>query len=738
MKLISDKDQIIDLFKENCILETKNYISNRKINFENLLIFENISNLIKNFLNNLNNFELEIENKWRKDFNLLQKKYNLDENDTYFLNRKGDFHDKGRAVSIISDKSKIGKVVYKPRNTESLEIFYSLIEKIDKNFIKPKIICKENYAWVEYISTENHELINEIQLRNLGIIMGLAYCTNTSDLISENFIITNWGPIPIDIEVFCRPQLKNIDGELEKQASVLSTNILPIPGFEESELCLADKMLMKYAKQKEEGVKAILDGFRCSYQWCAENLKRYMPFNFTGRILLRFTKTYSSYLNYMSVPSTKDINLECTSKLLRYGKNFSDPQLVAQCEIEQLSQYDIPSFYYNYNDLFIYNDAYKHVLTIIQKTSKECLEEKLYQLSDHDLNIQCALIKSTLGSELIKKSRYSDFLKNNTLHINDRKYLLLNDGENISYMGDSFYFGTKVFLDRDFIPSKLNIESEQTVFSKFDEIIYKYLDQGDDYYNKMVEVIYNDIRKNGFPEYDNYYSGTAGVLSLLCSNEKIINNLVAKKLAGNLFDLLLSKIDDYGGKFNNIFGFPQTGFAYGASGIAFSMYLYAKIFKLDKIVEIYKLIEWEDTHYDNRTGTWRDLRNTKYSGGNNYAFCNGAVGALISRSILFNEKQFLEKNYNMFPLIEAIKNEKNLGWCHGLSSTFELALNLKTIDIHSYKEILDIITLNRIEYRPIIEDLTLMNGWGGVYYLNSKINKFRYFRSPLTFKEYYL
>lgn len=144
----------------------------------------------------------------------------------------------------------------------------------------------------------------------------------------------------------------------------------------------------------------------------------------------------------------------------------------------------------------------------------------------------------------------------------------------------------------------------------------------------------------------------------------------------------------------------------------------------------------EDNHYNSSKGTWDDLRNTKHSGGDNHAFCNGSVGALIARAEVLSSRNFINKNYNLAPVLKSLINEENLGWCHGISSFYELGLCLRDIGLSCHIDFVNEVHNNKFQQRPILEDLTLFTGWGGFYYIQEAIKTNKTLISPLTFKEY--
>lgn len=539
MKLNISND--FQLFKQYCLNILKKNSPELDITFEDLMVFPNISNIWNNFRKNMENFNSEVINNSQLDYLILNREFNLYEKHEYELKKMGDLHDRGKAVSIIFDKAS-PKVVYKPRSTAALSDFYHIVQNIDNEFSPPKIISKDKYSWVEYVIKSNSDFTTDRQLKSLGIILGIAFCTNTSDLINENFVITSWGPVPIDVEVFCKPRLKLVPGQIESQASVLSIGMLPIVGFEQPGSCIAETMLKPYYKSREEGVDFIIKGFEISYRWCMKYLKSQIPGDINGRILLRFTETYSSYLSSMMFPysgSIESFKMIYTEKLLRYGKNFPNSDLVIYSEIEQLIQYDIPSFYYNSKDNLLYNDAYKQSLPILDNTSLGCLMEKISQLSEQDLIIQSAKISSSLISKKIKALRFNpNVLKNQSILALNNHFLLSDHGNGSNFMGSSFYHGVQVFCSEKYTASSVVVEPESTVFSRFDSYICKYLEKGESYYPVLADAIEKEINTQGIPKFDNYYSGKAGFLALLCSNKKIFEKEKYLNLAKFLADEL--------------------------------------------------------------------------------------------------------------------------------------------------------------------------------------------------------
>ncbi|KGR33960.1 type 2 lantibiotic biosynthesis protein LanM [Vibrio campbellii] len=715
-------------------LKTKHHLVNKElIKKLDEIHFETFNIIKSNFKENINSSTQGINKKLESDKNLIKAKFKFTFTNQLKVSQAGDYHDKGHAVCIISNDLN-QKFIFKPRNSSALFSFYALIKKISPSIPLPKYIDSDTYSWVEYLEEEPNQFSNS-DLHNLGIILGTAFCTNTSDLISENFILTKDGAIPVDVEVFCRPIIKGLAGEVDKLSTVLGTGMLPVlPEDRKENTTITEIALNLYSGSKKSAIEHIIEGFTTAYLWFMNNKK--ISMNIQGRILIRYTETYSNYLHNMYLPSVTTHREKCKKyrkKLEKYLSNVPNKEQIINSEIEQLLNNDIPSFYYKSNGKIIFNENYNHKINALNYNSNDALEKKISQLSILDLQIQSSIIRDALGvTSSIEKKTHTDILNSQKLSTFLGNMYLSKD-RILHLCTKSFYYGLNPDWYPSFTSSKLPSSETDTIYSKFDLFFKLLIQRKSEEIIQELQIIKNEI--NNITSNDAYH-GRSGLLLSICLSFEITKSALSKEIADSLYYSIINDNNFHNHVFSSKFKKPQTGFAYGASGVALALWRYSELFSNSNAKYLArKIIDWEDKHYMRAEGTWKDFRETKYAKKINHAYCNGSVGCLIARAKIFNKEEFSERKYNLDPLVNALENENNLGWCHGISAYYELILSLEEKDHHISKRLIEYIP-NQDEIKTnSLTSLSLMNGLSGLTYIykNKKRNTFI---SPISFLTY--
>lgn len=702
------------------------------LNKEHFKIFNTVESRFKK---NIKKFTKKIQKKIINDKIRIEENFNFTVDENIKVKPLGDYHDKGNAVCVISDRHN-NKLIFKPRNSSALFSFYNLIKKISPSIKTPKYIEGFDYSWIEYLDHE-HKQITSDNLVNLGVILGASFCTNTSDLIAENFILNNNGATPIDVEVFCRPIIKDLDGEIDKLSTVLGTGMLPILPIDRNEnITIIELALSLSPTSKENSINYILKGFKKAYFWFVKN-KEKLFFNFQGRILIRYTKSYSSYLNHMYLPNRNTYEIQkknYTDKLGVYLKKLNFGNDIVYSELEQLLNNDIPSFYYKNDGTHIFNTVYNKKINALAYSSSDVLKMKLAQLSTDDLRTQIEIIKDSLNIlEKGKERKYTEVLSKQRLSTFFGDMYLSRDRV-LHLCTDSFYYGLTVNNENNFIPSKLPFSDGETIYSNFDAFLrLLLLKKNEDLITKKLKKIRREIMT--IKTNDVYY-GRSGLLLAVCLSYETTKSPISKEIADYLYKKIITDKNFNNYIFSSDFKKPQTGFAYGASGVALAIWRYSRVFSNQKAEGLArKLIDWEDTHYIYKKGTWNDFRENKYSKKMNHGYCNGSVGCLISRANILEKEEFIKRKYNFNPVLEALKNEKNLGWCHGLSAYFELHLSLKGVNEEISNKLLKHIPVEGKVETNGMQSLSLMNGISGLKYIYDNKKNER-FISPISFITY--
>lgn len=143
-------------------------------------------------------------------------------------------HNGKRIVFALTFSSGV-KVVYKPKDLSLYVAFNQLLDwcnqqKISLPFKLPKILERQGYGWVEYISqqpcAEKAEVNNFYQ--RAGMLLSLLYVLGAKNCHAENVIANGQYPVIIDADILMQPPIKSSD-ELEEwfRDSVVGIGFLP-------------------------------------------------------------------------------------------------------------------------------------------------------------------------------------------------------------------------------------------------------------------------------------------------------------------------------------------------------------------------------------------------------------------------------------------------------------------------------------------------------------------------------
>jgi len=376
---------------------------------------------------------------------------------------KGDFHNEGRAVSILTFSS--GKErVYKPKSVRISETFYAFAERLNslglevplKGYgIFPKQDSYGEYGWEEVVPHTPCASLEDAQRYFLraGMYMCLFYLLDGTDMHYENIIASGEYPFLIDLETLFHRTLKSARKEAAQKTvehSTLMTGFLPhffhnkkgkgidisglgreeeqaiievwenINTFEMAlafkEIELKESHLVTYKENflcAKEYVETIVAGFQNMYTLFVKHhalLEKEGWFSRFAecpiRIVLRPTRAYSKLLQQFYSPETL-LHAETREKQLNFLNIHHPltifPQALKDAEKQSLLQGDVPSFYSfpSSSDLFYHN-------TLI---AKDCLEPDRLEsillhfqhLNDKDLNLQILFIRQAF---LLKKTHF--------------------------------------------------------------------------------------------------------------------------------------------------------------------------------------------------------------------------------------------------------------------------------------------------------------------------------------------
>lgn len=451
------------------------------------IVSEKIECCIKNYTTFLSRFESDhsvIANKLcqKKDFTSIDK----------INGQMSDAHHGGETVfQILLDNGYT--ILYKPHQVANekkyLQIYDWCADKCDSSIYRYKIIDKGNYGWVEYV--EQLECVNEKEIENyfyrFGIQAFILFILGAGDIHYENLIAHGEYPVIVD----CETMLENMEIDYNSNAyvcvsnylnqSVLHSGLFPyftwrnkefgvdfsaLSGIEEqrvpirlpkivNEKTSEMKMVYDYPTVTGKGnivmcqnkkinpsdyTTFIMEGFKSIYGYVMDNINIVKTFlqsinleEVTSRQLMKNTQRYAILMStsYHPVLLSDGVRRE-----LLLSKSLEDIKLdnkkdifVANAEIKEMLQNDVPYFYSKPDSKDLYSISGEVFTGYYDSTSLQKLEEKISKLSEKDLTLQLEFIKDTLmlANQEQKKSVYLEQLENKLKNIECK--FLINEKE---------------------------------------------------------------------------------------------------------------------------------------------------------------------------------------------------------------------------------------------------------------------------------------------------------------------
>lgn len=348
-----------------------------------------------------------------------------------------------------------------------------------------KILDRGDYCWQEHIDSEPCQSEEEIKhlYHRVGMLSAAAHVFKTEDLHMENIIVSRDFPYIVDLETIFQTdgfqnenvQAKSATGVLNKKIhySVLSTQLFPIPGkFYDSTADIsgitgrggqvikngrleiinqftdevrvartdgttADKCNIgkngDFKVDPKDYVKEITEGFKEGYTLLCDNRNELLSLINVGelfedispRYLFRNTNLYAIILEKSKNPEyLKDEQALNRLYGLLFNTNRTDnPENVYRSEAGDLFNDDIPYFYGDIKEKYIYNSKVKACFTL-DKTPLEEISRRIGDLNQGDLDFQTDLIIKSMKkhkktwNELRNKRKQgngSDICRNNAI-----------------------------------------------------------------------------------------------------------------------------------------------------------------------------------------------------------------------------------------------------------------------------------------------------------------------------------
>ena len=384
---------------------------------------------------------------------------------------QGDRHRQGRSVMIVKFSSGL-QVVYKPRPVAIAEHFQELLNWLNDRGARPplrtlKILDRDTYGWVEFISPQDCTSVNEVQhfYECQGQYLALLYVLEATDFHYENLIADGEHPVLIDLETLFQPHIGRKDLEQADQEtitiysnSVLRVGLLPqrmfanaqADGIDLSGLGAAagqplpypvfqweaigsDEMRLTQRQQQSKGgrnrptlngaeidpldyAEPITRGFTKMYrlllQYRAEllsddgQLARFA--SDTVRVILRPTLTYALLLRSSFHPDAlrDGLDRDVMFDLLWVNtERFPHLAKIFPAEREDLENGDIPIFTTHPGSYSLWSSSGREIADIFDETSMSLVHRRLQRLSETDLQQQLWFIRASLATTAVGQDR---------------------------------------------------------------------------------------------------------------------------------------------------------------------------------------------------------------------------------------------------------------------------------------------------------------------------------------------
>jgi class II lanthipeptide synthase len=371
----------------------------------------------------------------------------------------GDSYRGGRTVMLLTWSSGF-RLVYKPRSLAVDAHFQELLVWLNTQGFQPafrvlNILSKDGYAWSEFVSAASCSTPEEIErfYWRHGAYLALLYTLNASDIHAANVIAAGEYPMLIDLEALLQPCLPGLEDEHSPgtgagpgHQSLLHIGLLPVydglndgidisgmgdsggqltpetvavwrgigtdemhvererveipTGLHRPKLLDANVDTSAYYDQVAAGFSA---AYRLLMQHKQELLTRYLP-RFAHnevRCLLRDSETYALLLKDSFHPNMLRDALDRDRLLDRLWLAVEhEPWLARTISAERadLHSGDTPLFVARPDTCDLYTSRGQVITDFFAVSGLDAARARVHSLSEQELQLQLALIKSSFTS----------------------------------------------------------------------------------------------------------------------------------------------------------------------------------------------------------------------------------------------------------------------------------------------------------------------------------------------------
>ncbi|SFU89289.1 type 2 lantibiotic biosynthesis protein LanM [Clostridium sp. DSM 8431] len=481
----------------------------------------------------------------------------------------------------------------------------------------------------------------------------------------------------------------------------------------------------------------IEEGFKDVSLFVADNKQEFLDIalnqEYNIRQVLRATYIYGMYMAASEHPKylKDEDDYNKVFDVLKFSENDVFTKEIIDIEISILKSRNIPYFYtklYKNNLYYIdKNGDEQKIENYYLKSLDEVLKEKVNKLSYDKIEHQLRIIRLSFVDEVSEsyKSRNRVSYTKDLCEVIEKvidtieKYSF---GDEKNYMVDlalcnklyivlmnySLYEGGSVLLLLNYYAHfKKNNELKARAYKLLNTIVenYPYAEEEilsaysgigsmiyiyynlyklwgeEEYKNKFEEVL--NILNNGLDKYKyelDYLNGNSSIVFMLSNIYKDCSNPIIEEILLKIVNKLEDMYTD-----NSV---NKTGLAHGYSGVGLAFIAAGHRLKKEKYIELGKrIIEKEDSYYDEKLCNWRDIRTTENK--DLVYWCYGVGGITLARYMMLKDidsniiKDDLNKGINKLKEIDLSKIE-NDSMCHGFFGIVDM---FNIMNIHDVSEL---------------------------------------------------
>lgn len=263
------------------------------------------------------------------------------------ITRLGDMHVKSNCTLLLEFDNK--KVIYKPFHSHFLLLINQLIYLLNGSS-KFSFYClnllsqKQNASYIEYIENEKPEDLSKFYY-HYGALIFIITLLRGTDFHSDNIFCKSSTPIIVDYETFFYPHIAGF-----KAYSVEATSLIKTQNNKHTLMNHYDLIIDR-----------LIAGIEAAFEIVSSNTSKFISIvnkhiNLKSRVIFKPTSYYLNLLRKSSHPSL----LSCRKLRKKYlhdslmGKNAVS-SVIMKYEIEDLVDFNIPSFYFENGQLYASN-----------------------------------------------------------------------------------------------------------------------------------------------------------------------------------------------------------------------------------------------------------------------------------------------------------------------------------------------------------------------------------------------